>query len=515
MAIKAEQGECFCGYFMFDLLKKYKLILLPLGLVLILDLSLLVMNYVISAQLEVASEQINIAGRQRMLSQKIIKDLVLIDFKLNRHENYSDHKQALLHSISLFDQTLTAFLEGGVATSASGLNIRVDKQAGHINETLNEASKLWKPIRDDLNRMLNKQFDTAQIDLLIRTSSDTNLLLLALMNDLTNELELKAKQKTYLLRALQTIVVLMILASFMIATLRLIRRERYYNKLMENSSDILLGIDVFNGNVSFISASVHSLLRNNERYYLGKSAYRLFTSTTERALSAHLAFIRKNRVLEKERCDVELVAQDGSIIQAEMIMQLSESLDGSSLELMADIRDISERKQSELALYDLAHKDILTGLPNRASFDLMASKVINLAKKHKSNIALLFIDLDGFKLINDAHGHQAGDELLNKVARKIESNLRSTDSVSRVGGDEFVILLDKTRNRQDISVIGNKIIKSLSEQILIGTHLCTISASIGIAIYPEHGDDIIELTKKADAAMYKVKASGKNGIGYA
>jgi diguanylate cyclase (GGDEF)-like protein/PAS domain S-box-containing protein len=501
---------------MLELFKKYKLILLPLGLVVILDLSLLGMNYVISAQLEVASEQINIAGRQRMLSQKIIKDLVLIDFKLNRNESYSKHKQALLESISLFDQTLTAFLVGGEATSASGLKIRVDKQSGKaILVTLNEASKLWKPIRDDLNKILNDQFDASQVDLLIRTSSDTNLILLSLMNDLANELELKAKQKTYLLRAAQTIVVLMILASFMIATLRLIRRERYYNKLMENSADILLGIDVFNGNVSFISASVYSLLKNNERYYLGKSAVRLFTSTTERAVLAHLAYARKNRVLDKERCDVELVAQDGSIIQAEMIMQLSESLDGSSLELMADIRDISERKQSELALYDLAHKDILTGLPNRASFDLMASKVINLAKQNNSNIALLFIDLDGFKLINDAHGHQAGDELLNKVARKIESNLRATDSVSRIGGDEFVILLDKTRKRDDISLIGNKIIKSLSEEMLIGTHRCTISASIGIAIYPEHGDDIIELTKKADAAMYKIKASGKNGIGYA
>lgn len=151
---------------------------------------------------------------------------------------------------------------------------------------------------------------------------------------------------------------------------------------MENSADILLGIDVFNGDVSFISASVYSLLHNHEHYYLEKSAVRLFTSTTERTLLAHLAFVRKNRVLDKERCNVELVAQDGSIIQAEMIMQLSESLAGSSLELMADIRDIFERKQSELALYDLAHKDTLTGFPKRASFDLMASKVIYLAKQN-------------------------------------------------------------------------------------------------------------------------------------
>ncbi len=147
-----------------------------MGLVLILDLSLLGMNYVISAQLEVASEQINIAGRQRMLSQKIIKDLVLIDFKVNRHESYLEHKQALVESISLFDQTLAAFLEGGEAASASGFNIMVDKQSGKaIIATLNEASKLWKPIRDDLNSIINDRFYPSQIDLLIRTSSDANL----------------------------------------------------------------------------------------------------------------------------------------------------------------------------------------------------------------------------------------------------------------------------------------------------------------------------------------------------
>tara|TARA_R110002050_G_scaffold1244_5_gene8734 strand:+ start:19641 stop:21146 length:1506 start_codon:yes stop_codon:yes gene_type:complete len=501
---------------MLELLKKYKLIILPLGFVLILDLSLLVMNYMISAELEVASEQINIAGRQRMLSQQIIKDLALINFKLNRHESYSEHKQELLTSMTLFDQTLTVFLAGGDVKSASGANISVDKQLDMtMVATLSKASTVWKPIMSELNSLVNTSIRSTQIDGLILTFSDANLTLLTLMNDLTNQLELKAKQKTYLLRALQTLVVIMILASFMIASLRLIRRERYYNKLMENSADILLGIDVFTGKVSFISTSVFSLLHHADKYYLGKPAIRLFSSRTERALLADLAFVRKNRVLDKKRCDVELVAQDGNIIQAEMIMQLSESLDGRSLELMADIRDISERKKTELALYDLAHKDMLTGLPNRVSFELIASKIIDLANQNQNNIALLFVDLDGFKLINDAYGHQAGDEMLNKVARKIESNLRTTDSVSRIGGDEFVILLDKATNRQDISLIGNKIIQSLSEDMLIGTNVCTISASIGIAIYPEHGDNIVELTKKADAAMYKIKASGKNGIAFA
>lgn len=501
---------------MIDLLKKYKLILLPIGFVLILDLSLLVMNYLISSELEVTAEHINIAGRQRLLSQQIIKDLALINFKLKRHESYLEHKQELQESIRLFDQTLTAFIDGGEATSALGINIKVDKQSDKaMRITLNKASKLWKPTFNDLKNIINSNFHPTDIDNLIRSYASANLTLLGLMNDLTNQQEVKAKQKTYLLIAMQTLVVIMILTTFMIATLRLIRRERYYNKLMKNSADILLGIDVFNGNVSFISASVEALLHNNERYYLGKPATRLFTARTEKVLLARLAFAKNNQILDQQRCDSELVTKDGSIIQAEMIMHLSESLDGKSLELMADIRDISERKRSELALYELAHKDMLTGLPNRVSFEIMATKIIDLAKLNKNNIALFFIDLDGFKLINDAYGHQVGDEMLNQVARKIERNLRTTDSVSRIGGDEFVILLDKTTNRHDISLIANKIIQSLSEDMVIGTNLCTITASIGIAIYPEDGHNIVELTKKADAAMYKIKASGKNGIGYA
>jgi diguanylate cyclase (GGDEF)-like protein/PAS domain S-box-containing protein len=501
---------------MLDLVKNYKLIILPLVVVVILDLSLLIMNYLISAELEVVSEQINIAGRQRMLSQKIMKDLALIDFKLRRDESYSEHKQELQESVHLFDQTLKAFLNGGEATSASGISIHVDRQSGKtIRATLEQATRLWEPICYNLNKIIDNGIYPKEIDDLIINLSEANASLLGLVNDITNQFETKAKQKTYLLRALQTLVVIMILAAFTIATLRLIRRERYYNKLMENSADILLGIDVFDHNVRFISASVDTLLQNHRRYYLGKPAVRLFSFRTKSTLLTCLAYARENRRLEQERCDIELVAKDGTIIPAEMIMQLSESLNGKSLELMADIRDISERKRSELALYDLAHKDMLTGLANRVSFEIMAGNIINIAKQSKNNIALLFIDLDGFKLINDAYGHQVGDEMLSQVARRIERNLRTTDSVSRIGGDEFVILLDKITNRHDISLIGNKIIQSLAEEMIIGKHVCKISASIGIAIYPEHGNNITELTKKADAAMYKVKASGKNSIGFA
>lgn len=502
---------------MLDLFKKYRLILLPLALVVIFDLSLLVTNFILSAQLEVASVNINIAGRQRMLSQKMNKELALIHFKIDRGLSYDDGKKRLLASITLFNKTLVAFTYGGETISAEGQPVYISKiTQRESRRILKDAQTLWAPIHSQFrNALSNNEIDLEKIDNLLIQSEHSNSDLLALMNDLTNQLESDAKNKTYLLRLLQSVVVILVLVSFMIASIRLLRRERYYNTLMENSADIVLGIDVFNGNVTFVSTSVDLLLNHNSHYFLGKHFGRLFSSGSERYLKQLLEQIKQHNGIEVDRCDVELVTEDGSIIQAEMIMKLSKSENGQSLELMADIRDITERKKSEMMLFEMAHKDVLTGLPNRASFYITAEKAIGRAKRTHSSAALLFIDLDGFKNINDQYGHQVGDLLLSQLATKIKYCLRSTDSVFRIGGDEFLVLLERVGERDDIVAIGDKLIQSISTKIEIDEHLCQVGASIGVSIYPEHGRDIIKLTKKADNAMYIVKQTGKNAVGFA
>ncbi|HAO23687.1 MAG TPA: diguanylate cyclase, partial [Methylophaga sp.] len=159
-------------------------------------------------------------------------------------------------------------------------------------------------------------------------------------------------------------------------------------------------------------------------------------------------------------------------------------------------------------------KDSLTGLANRAQFSLMAEQAILQAQRKSSSLAMMFIDLDNFKSVNDICGHHVGDALLVEVAQRINQRLRASDTVFRIGGDEFVVLLSDVAQNQHLQTVGDKIIAALSEKILIDNCPCQIGASIGIARYPEDGENIDALLKAADEAMYRVKQSGKNAVAF-
>jgi len=497
---------------MLNLISKYKLILLPLLIVVIFDLSILAMNYVISAQLATSAVNINIAGRQRMLSQKMSKAVLLIHYQYESAQDSQLYEQELRDAVTVFDQTLTAFISGGSTQSATGKQIMVKKLTNEdIQATLSQAKLLWNPLEKKLNNINNND---VVLHSTIEAISTENLKLLALMNQLTNQLVSQAKNKTYLLRSMQTVIVIMILLSFVLALLRLARKETYFKNIMEKSSDIIVGIDVRTGTITFISASVHLLLEHDDAYYMGHPINRLFDQKSALKLSTMLSELSESKTLSHDRCDVELLTKGTDTVFAEMLMQLSISENGDSLELNADIRDISERKKTEQKLVDLAYKDILTGLPNRMMFSVMADHLIASSRRKNKHFSLMFIDLDGFKLINDLYGHAVGDKLLIEVANRIQRCLRDSDTVSRLGGDEFVVLLENTTDKKDLHIIGKKIITTLSAKMLIDSHECQIGASIGIALYPQNGSDIPSLLKSADGAMYKVKAAGKNAISF-
>lgn len=497
-----------------EILRKYRHFILPLGLVLLLDITLLGVNYVISAQLEASSVHINIAGRQRMLSQKMTKAVLLIDYqKQNGITDRQGAYQELKQAVALFDKTLNAFYAGGLTETADNNLIEIEaQQQTAIRQTLAAAISLWQPLRDDL-LLINEH--PAVIERLLERLASGNLQLLALMNTLTNQLESQAKQRTYLLRGLQTIVVIMILLSFAFAVQRLIRRENYFSKLMEKSSDIVLGIDAGNGKITFISASVKHLLQHDEAYYFGQPFSRLFSDKSAERVAHLLLLIKRYKPLPYSRCEVQLTSADGQLIDAEMLMQITRSEDGRSSELSADIRDISERKQLENALTKLAHTDNLTCLPNRSQFNLRAEQTLNEADHLKQSVAIMFVDLDDFKAVNDDYGHHIGDALLLEVAKRMASNLRADDAVFRIGGDEFVVLLENMPEQSHIRLVANKIIRALSQKIIIEGCACQIGASIGIACYPEDGRDIETLLRAADKAMYSVKQSGKNAVVFA
>lgn len=174
--------------------------------------------------------------------------------------------------------------------------------------------------------------------------------------------------------------------------------------------------------------------------------------------------------------------------------------------------DITEEKQTEQHIIYLAEHDALTGLLNRRRFEEELEQHVALAKRYNYEGAVLFIDLDQFKYINDSLGHHGGDEYLIAIAQCLQKSLRETDILGRLGGDEFGIIMARA-DEEDIANLSQKILTTLSEQVLVARGLrAQTSASIGIAIYPRHGNQTDDLLAKADAAMYGVKAKGRNNF---
>ncbi|MEI7843030.1 MAG: diguanylate cyclase [Gallionellaceae bacterium] len=176
------------------------------------------------------------------------------------------------------------------------------------------------------------------------------------------------------------------------------------------------------------------------------------------------------------------------------------------------ITDITDNKDAEERIHHMAQYDQLTDLPNRALLSDRLQQALSIAKRKQTRLALLFLDFDKFKPINDSLGHAVGDLLLKKAAVRMQHCMRESDTVARIGGDEFVVLIPNVETEEDAQLVAEKIRLSLELPFEIEGHVLNISTSIGIAIYPEQGEDEIELSKNADLAMYFAKQSGRNTI---
>jgi len=174
------------------------------------------------------------------------------------------------------------------------------------------------------------------------------------------------------------------------------------------------------------------------------------------------------------------------------------------------LRDISEQKLAMKRIEQLAHYDELTHLPNRSLFYDRLGQAITMAKRGKSSITLMYIDLDGFKHVNDTMGHHVGDLLLEQVAARLRLCVRESDTLARLGGDEFTILLNDTHEREDVTMVAKKIIESIDQPFDLAGGTAKIGASIGIASYPDDASTGGTLLIVADKAMYAAKAAGRN-----
>lgn len=204
--------------------------------------------------------------------------------------------------------------------------------------------------------------------------------------------------------------------------------------------------------------------------------------------------------------------KDGAIYPKWMSVSVIRGDEGEIRYHIAHFTDISAERAAEEKLHHIAHHDSLTGLPNRFSLSGRIHQALALARRDGRRVALLFIDLDRFKVVNDTLGHHIGDELLIEVARRLQESVRDSDVVARLGGDEFVIMLTGIEHSTSVAMVAEKIVLTVGSPYVIEGHDLYTSPSIGIAIFPTDGGDGDTLMKNADAAMYHAKSAGRNNF---
>ncbi len=227
---------------------------------------------------------------------------------------------------------------------------------------------------------------------------------------------------------------------------------------------------------------------------------------------------------------VELRIRHPDGTQRTLLLSAERHSDATPGQLLGTMQDITERKQADEAIRKLAFYDQVTGLPNRTLFREHLNMAMQHARRDDTRVAVLFLDLDNFKRINDSLGHVAGDQLLQEVSSRLQQCIRTTDltaadvpppgrdpdnanhSLARLGGDEFTVMLVGIKDIAHIHLVTDRILKSLNEPFMLAGNRVVVTSSIGIAIYPEDAEEIDTLLKHADTAMYQVKASGRNGV---
>ena len=302
------------------------------------------------------------------------------------------------------------------------------------------------------------------------------------------------------------------------AVAELTESEQRFRFMAENTADVIWILDIASGRFTYVSPSVQSLRGYTVEEVLAQPLESALTpESTQRAHSTLADSMARWQAGDRSNAprvtEIDQPHKDGHIIHTEVVTTLHADADGNVVSVLGVTRNITERKRAEEAIRQLAFYDPLTQLPNRRLLQDRIPQQIARAKRDQTLIALLFIDLDKFKPINDTYGHEVGDWLLQSVAHRLRRHFRESDTVARIGGDEFVALLADLQRIDDAVGTAEKICEELQKPFVTtdGINL-NISSSIGVAIYPDDGDNDQALLRIADEAMYQAKRTGRNRV---
>lgn len=291
--------------------------------------------------------------------------------------------------------------------------------------------------------------------------------------------------------------------------------EERHRMLADNASDVIWTMDL-EGRFTYVSPSVEKLRGYTAAEVMQQTLSEVLTPESAAIASERLAraveAVSSGTPFPAYRGELEQPCKDGSTVWTEVTTSGIYNEAGEFVGLLGVTRDISERKQAEKRITHLAQHDPLTDLPNRALFSDRLQQALALAQRDGERLALMFIDLDRFKPVNDTYGHAVGDLMLQEVARRMRECIRASDTVGRIGGDEFVVLLPKLAGESMAILVAEKLRSALAEPFVLAGHTLHISSSIGIAMYPDQAQNELELSQYADLAMYDAKESGRNTV---
>lgn len=300
------------------------------------------------------------------------------------------------------------------------------------------------------------------------------------------------------------------MSNYISASVEARKREQRLANVLGTVRDAIITIDQ-KGKVQSINAAGERMFGYPKNLILGQNIKMLMPSHFAVHHDGYLDRYIKTGESELIDASMEFEGQhaNGAVFPIEL--SVTEMTEGSQRLFTGVIRNITERKKALEKIQHLAHHDALTGLPNRTLYIERVGRAIHRSRRSGKPLALMFVDLDKFKPINDELGHEAGDQVLKTVAERMLACMRQSDTVARFGGDEFVAILENLDHADSASVVAKKVIKTLSDPIDVGDGIrATVGASIGISVYPQDGGSMDELARAADEAMYAVKEGGRN-----